>query len=112
MKGKISNPWGKKGKNEGMSWVNIELPAHLNEALIKFQDSEEMRDYQRPAKSAVILRALTEFLATRIAPAMVLILCTSCQRGHIDIGIKLLFLMGIGVLIGHIAYIVKNSKKL
>lgn len=46
----------------------IKVPAHLAEAIEKFQNKAEVDTYSRPSKNAVILRALAEFFALRITP--------------------------------------------
>ena len=109
---KITNPYGKRGKGVGeLVDVRLTLPAHINEAVIKFQDSEELRGAGRPAKAEVMLRALTEFLATRISPAVVLLLTTGCQREHLDYLVSLCALMALGVLFTFIFFQVKDNNK-
>ena len=89
----------------------IKVPAHLAEAIEKFQNKAEVDTFSRPSKNAVILRALAEFFATRITPALCLAMLTGCDRGDFADGMKLVLLFAGGAAIGHILFMLKHGKQ-
>lgn len=88
----------------------IKVPAHLAAAIEKFQNKAEVDTYSRPSKNAVILRALAEFFATRITPALCLITLTGCDRGDFADGVKVLLLFVGCAALGHILFMLRHGK--
>ena len=88
----------------------IKIPAHLAEAIEKFQNKAEVDTYSRPSKNAVILRALAEFFATRITPALLLAMLSGCERSDIGGAVKVLLLFTGCAAIGHILFMIRHGK--
>ena len=89
----------------------IKIPAHLAAAIEKFQNKAEVDTYSRPSKNAVILRALAEFFATRIAPALCLAMLTGCERSDIGAAFRVFLLFASCAAFGHILFMLKHGKQ-
>lgn len=89
--------------------TRVKLPAHINRSLTQYQNNQEIQRGKRPSKADVIIQALAEFFATRVAPVAILAVLTSCQVQHLDSGIFVLKILFVGALLVHIYYICRGN---
>lgn len=90
--------------------IILKIPAHLDEAITKFQNEQEAQTFTRPSKKAILLRALAEFFATRITPALLLAMLTGCERSDIGGAVKVLLLFVGCAALGHILFMIRHGK--
>ena len=89
----------------------LKIPAHLAEAIEKFQNKTEVDTYTRPSKNAVILRALAEFFATRVTPLLILATLSGCDKSDIGAGFRVVLLFALCAAFGHILFMVKHGNR-